>query len=211
METIKQEEEEERFQRRKQPWNDAVRRRQDYEEVLATCRTSRLRREIKLIKTIAKRMKNELQSMRDDEKLTERGTQCSKVLGELSVEYQKLYTLLPEFKWQQYERLEMRSELIPERHFLERLEHLESYWSSEPFDVHSETDSINEPPKHDLFISSTDQNDTTIGCIKNILPQWFSIHVKGNFSSTNIKICLDNTSTVVLAIINRQYELSITC
>jgi hypothetical protein len=68
-----------------------------------------------------------------------------------------------------------------------------------------------EQPKYEIFISSAYQNDSIIDRIKNILPQHLSAHVKGNFSSTNIKICLDNTSTAVIAIIDTIYELSETC
>jgi hypothetical protein len=57
-------------------------------------------------------------------------------------------------------------------------------------------------PKYDIFINYAYRNDFIFDRIKNALPKSSSTHTKGNFSSTNIKICLDNTSTAVIAIIN---------
>jgi hypothetical protein len=74
-----------------------------------------------------------------------------------------------------------------------------------------ETSAIIEQPKYDIFISSAYQGDFAVEKIKNTLPQHFSTRVKDHFSSPDIKICLDNTSTAVIAIINTTYELSITC
>lgn len=70
---------------------------------------------------------------------------------------------------------------------------------------------IFELPKYDVFISFTNQTDSTARLLKDALPQCFSTHVKGEFSSPSIKIYLDNTSTAAVALINRTYELNEIC
>jgi hypothetical protein len=65
--------------------------------------------------------------------------------------------------------------------------------------------------KYDVMLSYANENVSTIERIKNALPEGLSIHIKDNHPSTNIKLCLDNTSTAVIAIINNAYELSTTC
>lgn len=58
-----------------------------------------------------------------------------------------------------------------------------------------------------FFINFGYRDDSIIERIKNALPPQYSFHVKGNFSSANIKTCLDNTSEAVIAIINQAYEI----
>jgi hypothetical protein len=66
-------------------------------------------------------------------------------------------------------------------------------------------------PKYDVFISYAYRDDSIIERITNALPQWYSTHFKDGFPSANIKICLDNTDTAVIAIINKVFELNEIC
>ncbi len=74
-----------------------------------------------------------------------------------------------------------------------------------------ETASIIELPKYDILINYAGEASCITEQIKTALPRWYSTHIKDNSYPKNIKICLDNTSTVVITIINRLYELDTTC
>jgi hypothetical protein len=207
--------EEERIEQEKQFRREAIKRREYHEKMLAKRRTERLGRQIKLLEGIVERMVNELQLIENDEKHSEHLALYHTLHKELLRKRNKFYSLYEPV--QQVLQREPRS--IIQQELLETVTSLD-YADFQTLEMASlcvtthtdyETSAIIEQPKYDIFISSADQNDFTVEKIKNTLPQHFSTHVKDHFSSSNIKICLDNTSTAVIAIINTTYELSTTC
>lgn len=190
-----------RIQQERYMMGEAIMRRKRYERELIEYRIKRIKCEIDLLSYTAERISCEMQPAKDNEKVR-------RLHEELSLEVEKLYTLSQhehkklvireEYSECHYEKQNFRREcqerqLIPFWHTID------------------EISVVIEQPKYDIFISYAYRDDFTIGRIKNALPQSSSTHVKNKFSSTNIKICLDNTSSAAIAIINRTYELSTIC
>jgi hypothetical protein len=167
--------------------NDIKRRENSEKELLKFC--------VKLLERSIERIRVEIQSVEDDEKLKE----CQ-------IEYNKLCEELLEKR----EEMKLTRQSILSSPGDSDLEEFEPSKLQKGFSIiHNdyEISVIIEQPKYDIFISSVDLNNSAVACVQNALPQYLSTLVKRNFSWSDIKICLDNTNTAVIAIINKAYEV----
>ena len=71
---------------------------------------------------------------------------------------------------------------------------------------YSEHTTLMDQPKYDILVSCVHRNDFNIDRIKNALPPCSCTHFKTCSSTIDVKICLDNTGTGVVAIVDREYE-----
>lgn len=189
---------------------DVNKQRVYLEQQLDLVRSKRLTNEIKLLERSIRDMEQHRQHMNNNE---QRKKQYSKLRDQLETKRRNLMeiifreTMVPRFEknWMDNNEYVFKTDITLLRILNERR-------MTEPnFEVDFDSSRIIDPPKYEIFINYAYPDNTIVERIKNILPQWCTTHIKGHFSSRHIKICLDNTSKTVIALINRAYEFSSTC
>jgi hypothetical protein len=185
---------------------DAVIRREYYQKELKQLRAKRIKRETDLLKGFFKHMSIQFQCAKEDEVTRETTLHLVLRLRGLSTEEMKSFIRSVQLEENPYCDIftPLKKRIFDEKFY--SIEAMPSIIRTE-----GKISAFIEQPKYDIFMSYPYQDNSIIERIKNALPQWYAIHTKGNFSSRNIKTCLDDTNKTVIAIINKSYEIGKTC